>query len=327
MSKIKRLINQHVRADDKTLLTLVASIVPFIFAYWYANLTGAQYVGAMGLVTPSWLIMAIPMGLLFAISIYARTLTPRISFVTWTYSLYFFIVLVTASLTDMVQLTPFHPIDFTLVKIDQALGFSQTAWLNWTYAHPFIGNLVNTCYGLMSIQLIVVPLVLALMMQKRAIRVLFISLLISFVIGTTIYYFLPTMAPASMFYDPHFALQQHDTFIKFYEIHHYLTVTTSEGGLIAFPSFHVVWAVLLAYAFRHKKYLFGPMIVFNAIIILSTIMLGWHYLTDVISGVALAAISIGAAEWAHKKYIASERVIVTSAKHNEVNNPYQAKLI
>jgi len=165
---------------------------------------------------------------------------------------------------------------------------------------------MNECYSLMGAQLAIVPMLLALLMQKRAVQVLLISLLISFFIGTTIYYFFPTIAPASMFHDPNFALQQHDTFIKFYEIHHGLPITTAQGGLIAFPSFHVVWAVMLAYSFRHKKYLFYPMALFNSLIILSTLMLGWHYLTDVIGGIILAGLSIFAAELIHQKFIATD---------------------
>lgn len=313
MRKIIDTINQYLKAEDKILLTLLLATIPLTVSYYVANALGAQFAG-VDIITPRFLLLMPLMVGLYIASIYACKITPRIGFVTWTYTMFYLIVMFNGMLTNYIQLTPYHTIDFSLVKIDKFLGFNQLAWLNWTYAHPWIQKIVNQCYGLMGFQLAIVPMVLALLMQKRAVRVLFISLLISFIIGTGIYYFFPTTAPASMFHDPNFALQQHDTFIKFFEIHHFLPVTTTQGGLIAFPSFHVVWAVLLAYSFRHKKYLFYPMALFNIIIILSTLMLGWHYLTDVIGGIILAGLSIAVAEVVHQKYIAVERKKVEAIK-------------
>lgn len=306
MQKIKNILNEYLKPADKVLLTLLLSVLLLTFGYYLANAMGAQFVGASFISFKTYELLPI-MLVLFGVSLYARDVTPRIGLVTWSYSMFYLIVTICNSMVYFVQLTPFPTIDFSLVHLDQLLGFNQLAWLNWTHAHPFIARFVNQCYGLMSMQMAVVPFILALLLQKRALRVLFMSLILSFIVGTAIYYFMPTTAPASMFYDPNFALQQHDTFIKFYEIHHHLPVTTMAGGLIAFPSFHVVWACLLAYSFRHKKLWFYPMALFNVIIILSTLMLGWHYLTDVIGGVTLAGLSILASEYMHQRYMAFER--------------------
>jgi len=335
MRNIKNILSQYLKAEDKILLTLLLSILPLIVGYYFANADGAQFTGVQFISFKSFELLPL-MLLLFGLSLFARDITPRIGLVTWAYTMYFFIVITCNSMIYFVQLTPFPTIDFTLVHIDHFFGFNQLAWLNWTHAHPFIANFVNECYGLMYIQLAVVPLILALLMQKRALRVLFMSILMSFIVGSAIYYFMPTTAPASMFHDPNFALQQHDTFIKFYEIHHYLPITTMAGGLVAFPSFHVVWATLLAYSFRHKKFWFYPMALFNVIIILSTIMLGWHYLIDVIGGIVLAGLSILAAEMIHKKFIANEvakkvdytgKASLPALVPNSCPNPCQASLI
>ena len=67
--------------------------------------------------------------------------------------------------------------------------------------------------------------------------------------------------------------------------------------MIAFPSFHVTWAILLTYACRAKKIFFYPVALYNLILIISTVLLGWHYAMDVIGGVVLAIAGIAAGEW------------------------------
>ncbi|WP_304985285.1 hypothetical protein [Coxiella-like endosymbiont] len=58
-------------------------------------------------------------------------------------------------------------------------------------------------------------------------------MLITFLIGTTIYYFLPTATPVSIIQSPYFILNTYSPYIKFYEIDHYQTITVNDTSLIA----------------------------------------------------------------------------------------------
>ena len=62
-------------------------------------------------------------------------------------------------------------------------------------------------------------------------------------------------------------------------------------GLITFPSYHAVMAVLLAYAAR-GTFLSFLALVLNALMLLSVMSEGGHYLTDAIAGVGIAVASI-----------------------------------
>lgn len=62
----------------------------------------------------------------------------------------------------------------------------------------------------------------------------------------------------------------------------------SAEGLITFPSFHTVWAVLLAVAVAHRRWIALPFLVLNVAVVLSTLTTGWHYLSDVLAGFAVA---------------------------------------
>ena len=288
--------------EDKLLLGLLLLSTVIGLIYILGNVFTHQYPNT-GYLSWQWFVQ-VPLFLGLGIfSLFARKHSPRMAFLTWTYSIYFFMVMALSTLMLGIETTPFQAIDPLLVKADLLLGFHQLAVLNWTYAHHWILNTFNFCYSMMGIELGLFPIILALMMQKKAVKVYLLTQVLAALIGFSIYYFFPTTAPASMFMDPHFALQQHDTFIKFFEIHHHLPITTTQGGLIAFPSFHVIWSVLLAYAFKDKKYLFYPIAIFNAIIIASTVFLGWHYLTDVIGGFAVSALAIWMAETIYRRYI------------------------
>lgn len=58
-------------------------------------------------------------------------------------------------------------------------------------------------------------------------------------------------------------------------------------GLVTFPSFHTAMALMTAAAWRTDRYLRGPMIVWNAAVILSAVPIGGHYIIDIAAGAAV----------------------------------------
>jgi hypothetical protein len=65
-------------------------------------------------------------------------------------------------------------------------------------------------------------------------------------------------------------------------------------GVIAFPSFHAVAAILLMYSHRPPVPSFRVALILNLLMLLSVPSEGQHYLVDIISGTIVAAISIAA---------------------------------
>lgn len=66
----------------------------------------------------------------------------------------------------------------------------------------------------------------------------------------------------------------------------------SVTGIVTFPSFHAAGAVLLAYGFWQFRWLKWPMLVLNIGVFLSSIVVGGHYLVDVIAGGLIAILAI-----------------------------------
>jgi len=72
---------------------------------------------------------------------------------------------------------------------------------------------------------------------------------------------------------------------------------SQQSGIVCFPSFHVVWAVLCAAALWGFRPLRVPVAVFSAMIVLSTLTTGWHYFIDVLGGLVLGAASVALAKF------------------------------
>jgi PAP2 superfamily len=67
-------------------------------------------------------------------------------------------------------------------------------------------------------------------------------------------------------------------------------------GLIGFPSYHTVMALLTVYAVRGVRYAFWPMVVWNALVILAVPVEGAHNVCDAVGGGLVAWASIAASQ-------------------------------
>jgi membrane-associated phospholipid phosphatase len=63
------------------------------------------------------------------------------------------------------------------------------------------------------------------------------------------------------------------------------------SSLIAFPSFHVIMAVLSAVALWSVRRARIPAAVLCGLIVCSTVATGWHYVVDVLAGIVFAALA------------------------------------
>jgi membrane-associated phospholipid phosphatase len=71
-------------------------------------------------------------------------------------------------------------------------------------------------------------------------------------------------------------------------------------GIVTFPSFHTVCAILLMYVFRGTR-IFIPVVWLNALLLLSTPIFGGHYLVDMVGGGVVALLAIYAANFARAR--------------------------
>lgn len=201
--------------------------------------------------------------------------------------LYFLVLSIIAMATIGVQYTPFTPIDPSLITFERYFGLDNGKLLNWLNNYPTFRKLLILSYASLSKQLLLIPLFLIIKNDTKALYNYFFLNVLAVLIGFSIYYFWPSIAPASFIDNPLFVQSQLDTGLKFYQIHYHMVPTTTDGGLIAFPSFHLIWAWIALYVVRQYPLFWWPMLLLNSLLALSCVLLGWHYATDIIGSIGV----------------------------------------
>lgn len=205
--------------------------------------------------------------------------------------LYFFGVMALIALaTNSVQYTPFPTIDQHIVSLEAAVGIDMQSILEWTEKHSTFKLVLALIYDSLPYQMSILPILVIISCRFHLIREYYFLLLSTTLLGFSFYYFFPTTAPAGIIKSAYFSVSQFATNLKFQQIHHYLNPSTNEGGLIALPSFHVIWAILCIALLREWLIPCVLLALINLLLIASCVLLGWHYITDVFGSVVILII-------------------------------------
>jgi membrane-associated phospholipid phosphatase len=178
-----------------------------------------------------------------------------------------------------------------LRHVDALLHFHQLTWMVWASHYPRFEHVLTFAYTAWSGEIVLMAPLLALCRQfKRALTYIFLAMII-LTVCCVIYMIWPSLPPAADFSNVHFFEKSSYALIhRYYAIHQHHIYHIGNNGLIAFPSFHVAMALLMIWATRYLKWVWPLLIIFNGIVIISTLLLGYHYLVDVIgSGVITGA--------------------------------------
>lgn len=192
---------------------------------------------------------------------------------------------------NAIQYTPFNPIDASILALEKKLHIDSLASIIWTHQHPEIYQYLQHIYNLLTLEMIIFPIYVLTIKKYDYLHDYFFLLLTAACIGFIFYYFFPTTGPASHFPSSYFSIDQLATGVKFDQIHHYQQPTTQSGGLIAMPSFHVIWAWLIVYLIRFKPLYCIPTAIINIFLTGACVLLGWHYYLDIVGSLIVLLIS------------------------------------
>lgn len=194
-------------------------------------------------------------------------------------------------------LTTFYA-DPLLASADRALGFDWVALYRLTAQYPLVSRLGQ--FGYASIFVSPSVLMIALHWTGRSIgarRFLF-AFGVSLALTLLIFAFMPARAAlahhigASPPYMPASGLG-HVEVIEALRSGRFTRVDISfVVGLIAFPSFHTASAILFVWAAWPIRWLRGPMLATNLLMLAATPIEGGHYLIDLAGGAVVAVLGI-----------------------------------
>lgn len=181
--------------------------------------------------------------------------------------------------------------DSRVAPADGLLGFDWNAWHAFVLEHRWLKWPLAIAYGSLVPQIMLSVLWFAWRGWDRRNAELLTQVSLALIVTTAMFWRFPTLGPCAGL--PGFD----DVYVSDLQGLRHGTLPTINlmvmKGVVAFPSFHAVLAVLFAYAHRQSPTLL-PFAVFNAVMLASVPSEGGHYLTDLFGGIAVALLTIGA---------------------------------
>ncbi|MGH6770604.1 MAG: phosphatase PAP2 family protein [Xanthobacteraceae bacterium] len=186
---------------------------------------------------------------------------------------------------------------------DRALGFDWMAVLDWMNEMPTTFALLRLVYGSLTLQMALAVLCLAFAGRLLWLR----TYTLAFLLAALITIVVSALLPASGVW-LHYGLTEADSphvvpgvstvwpvFTGLRDGSVRTLVATDAEGVITFPSLHSALAVIMIAALWPIPIVRWIVLLLNVAMLAATPIDGSHYLTDVIAGVAVAAVSFVAA--------------------------------
>lgn len=200
--------------------------------------------------------------------------------------------------------------DQMLANIETSIGINWLSILEYFNTHPLLAKTTMMTYDYLRLWSFMTVIALLVMQKHERLR----EFIILFAISATATIIIGAFLPAGgtyHYYQPNIALMNNINpgagrfFLpQLLAIHDGSLTHINLGkvvGLITFPSFHVIMALLMAWAMR-KTILFVPAALISSGIIVGTPVFGGHYFPDLIGGAIVTTFSIIAYyRWAGRK--------------------------
>ena len=182
--------------------------------------------------------------------------------------------------------------DSLLAHLDEVFGIRIPSIVSWA-SHHWLGSVLNRSYGAL-IPLLAIAFVVPALAGKLKYAQEFVSAnLIAFAIATPLFALLPAVGPWFHYHVGATAEQLYcQADLLSIRLPGPYTFMSQGAGIVSFPSFHVIWAVLCARALWGFQRLRIPLALLSGMIVISTMTTGWHYFSDVLAGLIIAFVSI-----------------------------------
>jgi hypothetical protein len=193
--------------------------------------------------------------------------------------------------------------DMNYGALDSMLGVSIPAIAEWS-SHHAAGRIANASYPLLNWFLLSAFLVPALAGRAVAARTFLLANVIAFAISIPVFTMWPAIGPWYAFHSAA-SPSQLGLQTEILGLHNGTSQTLHLAGIVCFPSFHVIWAILAAWSLSTFRSMRIPAAILCTLIICSTLTTGWHYFCDVLSGCIIGVIALLAARalefWLQRK--------------------------
>lgn len=180
--------------------------------------------------------------------------------------------------------------DAAFTRVDASLGFYWNDWVRFVVARPLLHHLLAAAYRSFGMQIALIVPVLAVLRDRRRSLELYCVFAVVGVVTCLVSGVLPAVGAG-----PYLAGVPEPWSYDLITVHQPGAATFAIGqlnGIVSMPSFHAAVAVMLAWATRRTGVFGGAVTALNAVMVVSVLSEGKHYLTDAIAGVIVAGATI-----------------------------------
>jgi hypothetical protein len=187
-------------------------------------------------------------------------------------------------------------IDLQLAALDRAMGFDWPQVMAWMARHPSLNLVAMAVYFSMLPQVALLTILLSAKEPAQVYRFL-LALALSALVCIAVWSFVPSFGAFSVYPPPpHMVLALDQAYA------HELVRLLRDGpgllsphdtkGLIGFPSYHAVLALLVVAHARRLGFVRWPANLLNCAVLIVTPVQGGHHLVDVLAAFPVAAIAL-----------------------------------
>ena len=198
-------------------------------------------------------------------------------------------------------------IDTFLAKLDRAAGIDVPWFVEWSAAHPLWSQLLGVAYESSFVQLFALTILLAVCSRADKLWQLALVFAITMVVSTTISVIWPAKGAFAYFNYPSDIIDRLPAGAGIYHLTKFeyfrydpspMLSFASLQGVVTFPSFHCCLALMTIFATWGSRWLSAVSLVWNALVIVSTLPIGGHYAIDLPAGALLWLVATATAKLA-----------------------------
>lgn len=182
--------------------------------------------------------------------------------------------------------------DSFFASLDGAFGISVPSLMTWAEQHH-CAHALEVSYDLLKPLLLFAALGPAVAGKLKSAREFLTANVLAFLVVIPLFAVLPGVGPWHYYHlTPTAAQLLCQSEIGTLRLPRLYIYNWQEARIICFPSFHVIWAILSIRALWVFRWLRIPLTMLALMIVVSTMTTGWHYFSDVLSGLVVAVIAV-----------------------------------
>lgn len=191
-------------------------------------------------------------------------------------------------------------IDPTLIAVDHALGYHWPGLIAWLADYPVAAKALGYIYHSSLLQILATIVLLSTLSRDLALHRFLAVGIVTLIIAVAIWWVIPSVGPSAfqtipeadriatgLYYSPAYG----DYLRTLAEVGPPRISPEVITGVVAFPSYHMVMALLVVW-FTRGTWAFLPAAALNTAMVPATLSHGGHHLIDLIGGLLVFALGL-----------------------------------